>query len=94
MWEEDPRWQEANYRFLVFLVAVITVVVAVWSALAGDWTTLGHWMLGLAVVFLALCLYAAAVWGIGHAVIWIVRVFKRVFHRNHESNQVGGTDDA
>ena len=79
MWEEDPRYQEANYRFLLFMVAVLTVGVAIWSAVASEWMMLGYWMLGLGVVFLALCLYAAVVWVIGHSVVWIVRVFKRVF---------------
>ena len=81
MWEEDPKWQESNYRLLVFLVVALTVGVAVWSAWAGEWKMLGCWLLGLAVVFLAFCLYAVAVKGFAHSVIWIIRVYKRVIQR-------------
>ena len=85
MWEEDPRWQEANYRFFLFLVAALTVGVAVWSVVESEWAMLGYWMLGLATVFLALCLCAAIVSTIGHSVVWTVRTFKKVFHRNHDA---------
>jgi energy-converting hydrogenase Eha subunit H len=81
MWEEDPRYQEANYRFLLFLIAALTVGVAVWSAWEREWTMLGYWVLGLLAVLLALALYAAAVWVVGHSIVWIVRVFKSVFHK-------------
>ena len=67
------------------MVAALTVGVAIWSALASEWMMLGYWMLGLGVIFLALCLYAAAVWMIGHSAVWIVRLFKRVFRRNHDA---------
>ena len=80
MWEEDPKYQEANYRFLLFLVAALTVGATGWSAIAGDWWLIGYWMLGLAGVALALCIYAAVVWIIGHSVVWLGRAFKRVFH--------------
>jgi hypothetical protein len=79
MWEEDPRWQEANYRFLLFLVAVLTVGVAVWSAWERKWAVLGYWMLGLTAVFFALCLHAAVVWMIGHLIVWLGRLLKRLF---------------
>lgn len=85
MWDEDPGYQEANYRLLLFLVAALTVGVAIWSALEGEWMIFGYWMLGLVVVFLALCLYAGAVWVIGHTVVWVVRLLKRVFHRNRDA---------
>lgn len=80
MWDEDPRWHEAIYRFLRFNVAAITVVLGVWSAWAREWAMLGYWLLGLAAVFLTLCLYAAIVWTLAHSVVWLVRVIKRVFH--------------
>ena len=79
MWEEDPRYQEANYRFLLFLIVALTVGVAIWSAWEREWMMLGYWMLGLLAVLSALVLYAAAVWLVGHSIIWVVGVCKRVF---------------
>lgn len=85
MWEEDPRYQEANYRFLLLLIAVLTVGVAIWSAWERHWAMLGNWILGLLVVLLALTLYAAAVWLVCHFIVWIVGVYQRVFHKNYDA---------
>ena len=85
MWEEDPRYQKANYRFLLFLIAALTIGVAIWSAWEREWTMLGYWMLGLFAVLLALALYAAVVWLVGHSVGLVVGVYKRVFHKNHDA---------
>ena len=84
MYEEDPNWQETNYRFLLILVAIVTVGVAVWSAVVSKWMLLGYWMSGLVSVFLALCLYASVVWGFGHLVLLILKLYKRVSHRNSD----------
>ena len=74
---------------LYALIALAFVVVYKTSRMVnfalGEWAMLGYWMLGLATVLLALCLYAAIVWMVGHSVVWIVRTFKRVFHRNHDA---------
>ena len=84
LWEEDPRWQEANYRFLVFLVAVLTVGVVIWSAWMQESTIIGYWFLGLGVLFFALCIYAAIVWTVGHMSLWLGRLFKRMVHRRRD----------
>jgi len=80
MWEEDPRWQEANYRFHVFLVAALTGGVVIWSAWMHEWTMIGYWVLGLGVLFFALCIYAAIVWTVGHLIMWLGRLFRRMVH--------------
>jgi len=85
MWDEDPRWQEATYRCLRFVVAVFTVAVAVWSALTSEWMMIGYWLLGVGVVFSALCLYAAIVRLSYHVVTWTIGVLKRFLHRNHDA---------
>ena len=84
MWEEDPKWQEANYRFLLFLAAALTVGVAAWSAVEREWAMLGYWMLGLATLLSALCIYAAIVWIVGHSIVWTARACKKLFRRNHD----------
>jgi 4-amino-4-deoxy-L-arabinose transferase-like glycosyltransferase len=81
MWEEEPSYQKANYRFLGFLTATLVVGVAIWSAWEREWMMLGYWVLGLLAILLALAFYAAAVWLFGHSIASMVRVFKSVFHK-------------
>lgn len=85
MWEEDPKVQEAIYRFLVMLLGAVTVGMTVWAVLEGDWMILGYWMICLVGFFLALCIYAAVVWMIGHAVVWLGGLLKRVFQQNYDA---------
>ncbi len=69
LWEEDPRYQEANYRCFLFIALFSIVVVATWSGVTGEWAWLGYWMRGLAIFILALCGYAALVWIIANLVL-------------------------
>ena len=85
MWEEDPRYQEANYRLLLFLVAALSIGVAAWSALTHEWAMLGNWLFGLLTVVLALSFYAAVVWTVVRSIRWLVRVFKNAFHKKHDA---------
>jgi hypothetical protein len=83
MWEGDPRYQEANYRFLLFLTATLTGGVVIWSAWEQEWMILSYWVLGLFAVLSTLALYTAAVWLVGYSIIWTARIFKGVFYKNH-----------
>ena len=68
MWEEDPRWQNAQFRVLAVGVLLL-VLLRLGAALAGwDWEPKSFdWvMLGLG---LALMIYGAAVWTFG----WVFR---------------------
>ena len=76
MWEEDPRWQQANYRLLVSAVAIGVVggfVVALWS---GDWQPYQVILEVLGVIVAALCVYAAFVWTVGHLALKLGNVVK------------------
>ena len=81
MWEEDPRWQEANYRFSIAIVAVGTVCVALWSAWEREWSLLGYWALIWGVILGALLLYGASVWFACHSVAFICRQLRKVFRK-------------
>ena len=81
MWEEDPRWQEANYRFSIVIVIVATVSVAIWSVWESDWAFLGYWMLICSVILCALLCYGGAVWLVCHSVAFVVRFIRRKLHR-------------
>jgi hypothetical protein len=82
MWEEDPRYQNAVYRFLIGSVVALTVLATVTSILERDWEFLGYWFLGLGVVFAALCLYAAVVWLLVHIVRLAAWLMRKAFQRD------------
>ena len=81
MWDEDPRYQNAVYRFLIGSVVALTLIATVECVLERDWEFLRHWFLGLGVVFAALCLYVAIVWLVVHIVRLATRLMHKVFHR-------------
>jgi len=67
-WDEDPRYGDFLYRFLLgsVLVAIVGgVPIALW---VGDWSAyLEFWRI-LEIAFTALCIYAAMVWVVGQVV--------------------------
>jgi uncharacterized membrane protein YeaQ/YmgE (transglycosylase-associated protein family) len=77
MWEEDPRWQQANYRFLVGAVVVGLVGSFLISLFFGDWELFKDFLEALGAILAALCIYAAVVWTVAHLVTKLGRVFKR-----------------
>ena len=80
MWEEDPRWQQASYRFLLWSVGIIGVVAALTSAFTHDWIFVRSYVICLAVVLAALGVYAGVVWTAAQIVVLLVRLYRRVFH--------------
>jgi hypothetical protein len=82
MWEEDPRYQNAVYRFLIGSVVALTLIATAASILERDWKFLSNWFLGLGVVFAALCLYAAVVWLVVHIVRLAAWLMRKVFQRD------------
>jgi hypothetical protein len=81
MWDEDPRYANAVYRFLVGSVVTLTVIAVTVSVLERDWELLFHWLLGLGVLCAALCLYVAVVWLGVHIVRLAAKLVRRIFHR-------------
>jgi hypothetical protein len=79
MWEEDPRWQEANYRLLLWSVVVLGGVAVLASIFTGDWTFARGCFIGAAIILAALVIYAAVVWTVGHLIVLVVRFFRRRF---------------
>jgi tellurite resistance protein TehA-like permease len=81
MWEEDPRWQAANYRLLIGSTVVLTLLATGWSILERDWEFLRYWFSGLGAIVAALCIYATLVWLVAHTVRLVARLIRRFFHR-------------
>jgi hypothetical protein len=85
MWEEDQKWQRANYRLLVSAVAIGVVggfVVALWS---GDWQPYQVFLEALGVIVAALCVYAALVWAVGHLALKLWSVLKKPRHKQDDA---------
>jgi hypothetical protein len=85
MWEEDPRWQQANYRLLVWTVVIGTVgffIISLWS---GDWQPFRVLLELLGGILGALCIYAAGVWTVGHLVLRFWNALKKLRHKNDDN---------
>jgi outer membrane murein-binding lipoprotein Lpp len=70
MWEEDPRYQHANYQFTLTAVVVGTLVLAGLSWSLGDWWPLLNWLVLVAVLMGSWLAIVGCVW-------LLVRVFGR-----------------
>jgi len=79
-WEEDPRYQEGNFKFLVWLVAFATVVIGIASLITGNWEPLGTWLWVLLIGGIAVSIYAGIVWSLGHLVLLAIRALRRLRH--------------
>jgi hypothetical protein len=84
MWEEDPRYQEANHRFAIFLVLLATISVAVWSAWTGNWSFLGYWAFIWAAIIGGLVCYDAGVWLVCHSLRFVSRLMRRLFQKGSD----------
>ena len=85
MWDEDPRYQQAHYRLLVWTVVVGTfggLCVSLWT---GDWGPYQTFLEVLGVILAALCIYAALVWTVGHGVAKLVTIAKNWWHGHGQS---------
>jgi hypothetical protein len=80
MWEEDPRWQQGNYKFLLWCVGISGVLAVLASALTDDWSLARYYFIWLGVVLAALAIYAAIVWTVAHSIWLVVRLYRRLFH--------------
>jgi hypothetical protein len=79
VWDEDPRWLDAQYKLVVWSVAILGVLALLASALYGDWAIAGWYFGGLAVLLGAVCIYGAVVWVLVRGVQLLGRICNRVF---------------
>jgi hypothetical protein len=79
MWEDDPRYQNAIYRFLIGTIIALTLIATVFSILEKNWEFLRSWFLGLGVIIAAICLYALIIWLIVQVVRLATRLKGKVF---------------
>jgi hypothetical protein len=85
MWEEDPGWQQGNYRLLVGAVIIGLVgsfFISLWS---GDWQLFGEFLKVLGVILAALCIYAAIIRAVAHLGVKLWKLFKRFGHKHDDA---------
>ena len=85
MWDEDPRWQQSQYRTLVWAVAIGLIGSSVISIFSGDWQIVIRFLEALGVILAALGLYAAFAWTVAHLGVVLYRKFKRLAHRHDDA---------
>ncbi len=78
MWDEDPRWQEANYRWLVGSLKVAIALCAILSLLFQSWEPLlgllGILAFGVGVLFLV---WVAPMWLLGYSIELLAKGWAR-----------------
>lgn len=77
MWEEDPRWQEANFRFLVSGTAFLAVLATAYGLAFQEWKFPAFWYSVLGILIVAVGIYGVIVWLIVRAVILTSRILRR-----------------
>lgn len=85
MWEEDPKYQENNFRLLVGIAVISTAAVTVYGFALQDWAFLGYWYSMLGVLAGGILLYGAVVCSVAYLVRVVLRLFRRA-PRNNDSN--------
>jgi hypothetical protein len=79
MWEEDPKWQQAKYRAVVYL-GLLTVPVLIFISLwLNDRSPALAVLETSGILLAALCIYAALVWTIGNSIkaLWRLAASRR-----------------
>ena len=89
MWEEDPSYQNSNFRLLVGSVLCALLVGPMLALWTGDWGYYQGFLVALAVVLGALCVYAAFVWTVAHLIRRIATYLRRVTHQKDLAEQGG-----
>ncbi len=82
MWEEDPRWQQATYRFLIGAVALGLAASFGVSLFSGYWGVFEGFLEALGGIAAVLCLYAAVVWTTALLARTIWMGFKKQRHKS------------
>jgi hypothetical protein len=77
MWEENPIYQDANYRLTVKATIVVFLLANLWCVAFRDWEMLGYVWIILASLIAALCAYAAVIWLVGKSILWIANTRRR-----------------
>jgi O-antigen ligase len=73
IWEEDPRFQQANYRFLRGAVGISGVACASLSLLWHDWVPIVGYLATVLVLALAILVYGLIAFVIVQAILLVVR---------------------
>lgn len=64
MWEEDPRYQAAQYRLVAGLFLAGTAILAAMSWYIDEWAPLRGWLLGILTLELAWLAVTCTAYGV------------------------------
>lgn len=78
IWDEDPRYVEALYPLLVGSLIVAVIGGFALALYSGDWDNYLTFLRFLAIIPLALCLYAGLVWTVGNVIKLCGRLARRL----------------
>jgi hypothetical protein len=81
MWEEDPKYQQGNFRALVWAVVIGLIGSFLISLVSGDWQLFKLFLEVMGVVLAALCVYGAFVWIMARLVMKLWRAFRKLGHK-------------
>ena len=84
IWDEDPRWVDAQYRLVVWSVAFLGIIALLASAFTRDWTIAAWYFGALGIVIGGLCIYGAVVLALCWGAVLLARFWRSIFHR-HEN---------
>jgi hypothetical protein len=81
MWKEDPRWQQAHYKVVIYAIGIFALLIPLVSLFSGDWEITRTYFLILGILAAAVCLYDALVWVAVRVVLFVISLCKRLLHR-------------
>jgi peptidoglycan biosynthesis protein MviN/MurJ (putative lipid II flippase) len=85
MWEEDPRYQEGNFRLLVAVAVISTALATVYGLALQEWSFLAYWYSILGALLGGILIYGVVVCSVAYTARFIARLFRRS-SRKHDSN--------
>lgn len=84
MWDENPRYLETCYRFLLWTTGIGLVWGLVLSLWSGDRASYWLFLKILGIALTTLCVYAALVWAVAHLAWILQRIARKLRYKKGE----------
>lgn len=81
MWDEDPRWQAAQYRLIVGLLVFTLLCGNLLALVLQDWELFQYTWYGAALVVAPILAYGVIVWLIAQVVRGVYRLARALLKR-------------
>lgn len=77
MWDEDPKWQQAYYKFTLWSAGFLGMAAVLTSLSIGNWAPARFYVLGQGFLLAVLATYATLVWLAAHLVPLLARLWRK-----------------